>query len=134
MQWSPRTGQPVLLALGAVLLAGAALGADPVGRALLGAAALLLAALALRDVLLRPRLAVDADGAVVRTLGGRVAVGWPRLRATVRTTRRLGTRSRTLELEDTGDDAVLLVLGRWDLGADPEEVAAVLWARGATGL
>jgi hypothetical protein len=60
-----------------------------------------------------------------------VAIGWPALLARVRTQRRLGVRSRTLELEDRTDDAVLLVLGRRDLGADPEVVAAALQDAGA---
>jgi hypothetical protein len=49
----------------------------------------------------------------------------------VREGRRLGVRSRTLELDTAGgpdDDGVLVVLGRRDLGADPEEVARALHA------
>jgi hypothetical protein len=49
----------------------------------------------------------------------------------VHETRRLGVRSRTLELDTAGgpdDDGVLLVLGRRDLGADPEHVARELRA------
>jgi hypothetical protein len=47
----------------------------------------------------------------------------------VRTTRRLGISSRTLELDTAAgpdDDGVLVVLGRRDLGADPETVARSL--------
>ena len=49
----------------------------------------------------------------------------------VRETRRLGVRGRTLELDTGGgpdDPGVLVVLGRRDLGADPEEVARALRA------
>jgi hypothetical protein len=49
----------------------------------------------------------------------------------VRTQRRWGLRARTLELEDRTDDAVLVVLGRRELGADPETVADALHAAGA---
>ena len=55
------------------------------------------------------------------------------LRVRVRETRRLGVRSRTLELDTAAgpdDDGVLVVLGRRDLGADPEEVARALRAAG----
>jgi hypothetical protein len=51
----------------------------------------------------------------------------------VRTARRWGMRARTLELEDRTDDAVLLVLGRRELGTDPEAVADALHAAGAGG-
>jgi hypothetical protein len=49
----------------------------------------------------------------------------------VRETRRLGVRGRTLELDTASgpdDDGVLIVLGRRDLGADPDEVARTLRA------
>jgi len=49
----------------------------------------------------------------------------------VRETRRLGVRSRLLELDTSpgsADDGVLVLLGRRDLGTDPEDVARVLWA------
>jgi hypothetical protein len=49
----------------------------------------------------------------------------------VRESRRLGVRSRTLELDTAAgpdDDGVLLVLGRRDLGTDPDEVARALRA------
>jgi hypothetical protein len=47
----------------------------------------------------------------------------------VRETRRLGLRGRTLELDTAAgpdDGGVLVVLGRRDLGADPERVAREL--------
>jgi hypothetical protein len=50
----------------------------------------------------------------------------------VRTQRRWGLRARSLELEDLADDAVLVVLGRRELGADPEIVAEALRAAGAS--
>ncbi len=130
VQWSTRGGETAVAATGVVVLAVAVPGVDPVGRVLLGAAAVVLLAVVARDLVLRPRLRADAAGVAVRTVGGRRAIPWSALRVRVRATRRLGTRSRTLELEDLRDDAVLLVLGRRDLGADPEAVAAALWAGG----
>lgn len=79
--------------------------------------------------LARPKLALTADGLLVR--------GWlrPQLLTpadlkTVRITdfRRIGRRVRLLELE-THDDR-LLVLSRWDLGVDPIDVLDALTAAG----
>jgi len=133
VQWSPPVGETVATAAAGLGLALAALLVDPVGRVLIGGAAVLLLALAARDALLRPRLRADPAGVTVRGLSGAVTIGWPALRARVRTQRRWGLRSRTLELEDRTDDAVLLVLGRRDLGVDPEAVAAALHDAGAAG-
>jgi hypothetical protein len=49
----------------------------------------------------------------------------------VRATKRWGVRSRTLELDTAAgpdDEGVLVLLGRRDLGTDPDEVARVLRA------
>jgi hypothetical protein len=105
---------------------------EPVGRVLLGTAAVLLLGLALRSAVLRPRLAADATGVVVRRLAGSVRLPWPGLRVQVRETRRWGLRSRLLELDtaagpdDVGD---LVLLAGWELGSDPEAVARALEAR-----
>ena len=131
MQWSPRAGETVALAtvgLGFVLTVVLL---DTPGRILVGAGALLVLLLVLRDVVLRPRLSAGPNGVVVRTLGGRQQLPWPALRIQVRATRRFGVRSRTLELDTAAgpdDEGVLVVLGRRDLGADPEDVARALWA------
>jgi hypothetical protein len=131
VEWSPRVGEVVATAAAGVGLALAVLLVDPLGRVLVGGAALLLLGLAARDALLRPRVRAGADGVTVRALGGRTTIPWPRARVRVRTSRRWGMRARTLELEDRTDDAVLLVLGRRELGVDPEAVADALHAAGA---
>jgi hypothetical protein len=131
VQWSPRTGEVVATALAGVGLALAVLLVDPVGQVLVGAAALLLLGLAARDAVLRPLLQAGDGGVTVRALSGRTTIAWPHLRVRVRTQRRWGLRARTLELEDRTDDAVLVVLGRRELGADPETVAEALHAAGA---
>ena len=128
MQWSPRTGEVVATAAAGLGLALSTLLVDPAGTVLLGAAAGLLLALAAQDALLRPRLRADEDGVTVRRLTGAVTLGWPVLRVRVRVQRRWGLRSRTLELENRTDDAVLIVLGRRELGTDPEVVAGALTA------
>ncbi|HYO35181.1 MAG TPA: PH domain-containing protein [Geodermatophilus sp.] len=114
--------------MGAVL-GGTTVVLDPLGRVLVGAAAGLLLALAVRDRLLRPRLAAGPDGVVVRRLSGATVLPWARLRVQVRESRRWGLRSRLLELDtaaDPDDDGDLVLLGRRDLGADPGDVARAL--------
>jgi hypothetical protein len=104
---------------------------DAAGRVLVGLGAVLVLVLAARDLLARPRLAAGPDGVDVRTLTGGRHLPWPGLRVVVRETRRFGVRGRTLELDTAGgpdDPGVLVVLGRRDLGADPEEVARALRA------
>lgn len=131
MQWSARTAETVVLGTGGVLLALAALTLDAPGRVLVGAAGVLLLGLALRDVVLRPRLSADHGGVVVRTLTGRTRLAWPGLRVRLRASRRLGVRSRLLELDTAGDpddDGTLVLLGRRDLGTDPAAVARALEA------
>jgi hypothetical protein len=131
VQWAPRTGEVVATAALGVGLALAVPFVDAVGRVLVGGAAVLLLVLAAHDGLLRPRLRAGDDGVAVRTLSGTTTIDWPRLQVRVRTQRRWGLRSRTLELEDRADDAVLVVLGRRELGADPAAVAETLQAAGA---
>lgn len=129
MQWSTRIGETVLAAALAVALAVAVPIVDPVGRVLLGGAALLLAAIAVRDRVLAPRLRATEDGVVVATLGGPTVIPWAQLGIRARSGRRLGITSTTLELEDRRWESILLVLTRRDLGADPEEVGAALSSR-----
>ena len=131
MQWSPRGGET---AAAAVLAAGLALSMlllDSPGRVLVGTAVLLLLLLIAHDLRTRPRLSAGPDGVDVRTWTGRRHLPWALLRVRVRVTRRLGVSTRTLELDTAAgpdDDGVLVVLGRRDLGADPEVVAAALRA------
>ena len=129
MQWSPRAGETGALAAVAAGL-GLSVGLlDAPGRVLVGTAAFLLLLVVAHDVRTRPRLTAGPDGVDVRTWTGRRHLPWPLLRVRVRVTRRLGISSRTLELDTAAgpdDDGVLVVLGRRDLGADPEAVARSL--------
>ena len=129
MQWSPRPGETVALVAVALGLGLALVVLDSPGRLLVGAGVLLLLVLGARDVLVRPRLAAGSDGLDVRTWTGRRHLPWAGLGVHVRESRRWGMRSRTLELDTSAgpdEDGVLVVLGRRDLGADPEEVARAL--------
>jgi len=129
VQWSPRTGETVALAVLGVGLAPAVAVPDAARRVLVGAGALPVLPPAVPDVLTRPRLAAGPAGGDVRNVTGGHHLPWTRLRVRVLETRRLGMRSRTLELDTAGgpdDDGVLVVLGRRDLGTDPEAVARAL--------
>ena len=131
MQWSPRPAETAALVAIALGLGLALVVLDAPGRLLVGAGALLLVALAVRDVVGRPRLSAGPDGVDVRTWARSRHLPWAGLRVRVRASRRLGVRSRTLELDTAAgpdDDGVLVVLGRRDLGADPEQVARALRA------
>jgi 4-amino-4-deoxy-L-arabinose transferase-like glycosyltransferase len=131
VEWSPRTGETAVLAGVGAVLGLATMVLDPLGRVLVGAAAVLLLALAVRDRLLHPRLAAGPDGVVVRGLTGATVLPWGRLRVQVRESRRWGLRSRLLELDTAAgpeDDGELVLLGRRDLGADPGDVARALHA------
>jgi hypothetical protein len=131
MQWSPRPAEAVALAAVGTGLGMAALFLDAPGLVLVGGGALLLLLVAARDLLVRPRLLAGPDGVYVRGWTHSRHLAWPGLRVRVRETRRWGMRGRTLELDTAAgpdDDGVLVVLGRRDLGADPERVARELQA------
>ncbi|CAA0116499.1 Uncharacterised protein [Mycolicibacterium vanbaalenii] len=94
---------------------------DPPGRILVGLAAVGLLVFAVMSWRARPKLAI-IDGSLVYR-------GWWRTRQLGRSDirliritefRRIGRKVRLLEI-DTADDR-LLVLSRWDLGADPLQV------------
>ena len=127
MTWTTRTAETMLSAgMGLLFAAGVPVVADRPGRVLLALGAALFLAQAARDLLLRPRLACGPDGVTVGRLTGRVHLPWGGLRVRARETRRLGTRTVTLELDAAAgpdEDEVLVVLGRRDLGADPAAVA-----------
>ncbi|WP_409329374.1 PH domain-containing protein [Trujillonella humicola] len=131
MEWSARPGTVAALAGSGIVLGASAVLLDPVGQVLVGAAALLLLVLAGRAALLRPRVSTSPAGVVVRGLGGRRELPWAALRVRVRDTRRWGLRSRLLELDTArGPDEAgdLVLLSRWELGADPGDVARALEA------
>ncbi|WP_236790293.1 PH domain-containing protein [Amycolatopsis sp. GM8] len=124
--WAPR---PALVAVGLigalVALAGAFLYDDRTGEVLFAVAAVVLAALSAHGLLVRPRLAADADGVRVRTMHGEQRFSWPEAALSVRSNKRLGRESRTLEIS-AGDQ--LFVFGWLELGADPVDVLDVLSA------
>jgi hypothetical protein len=128
--WAPK-GE--LTALAWALAAGAAAWAlftdDPPGRVLLGTVAVVLAATGMFGLVVRPRLAADPGGVTVRGLTGCRRWTWAEVNVRLVRTRRLGREVATLELDaDNAEVPDLVVLGKLDLGADPEDVVDALLA------
>jgi len=135
-EWSPAAGLVVLawlLAAGAALWCGALwwTSADPAGGLLAAVAALGAAFAALFGTRARPRLRADADGLTVGGLLRSRHHPWPFVtEVRVLRVRRLGRESSLLEVDTVAADGSerLLVFGRLDLAADPEDVAPQLRA------
>lgn len=115
-------GAATILAAGLLLADG-----DPVRLALAILAAASVTGWALRDLLVPVRLTAGPDGiTVVVGFAGRRRLGWGQIEAiTVDRRGHRGVRTELLEI-DAGES--LHLLGRGDLGTDPEEVAAALRA------
>ena len=121
---------PVAKLLGAVAIVALVLAFgrdDPVQWFLAAAVGLGLAGWALRDLIAPVRLAADPDGVtVVVGFAGRRRLAWSDIeRVRVDRRDRLGLRAELLEV-DAGD--YLYLFGRYELGAEPEEVLASLQA------
>ncbi|MFC4606212.1 PH domain-containing protein [Rhodococcus kronopolitis] len=130
LAWATPTPALVATGLGALALAVAAAAAasDPVGRLLIGLAALGLAVITAMGLRQRPRLAVldGAHGIAVTGILGRREYHRADL-ARIRIVRypRLGRRVPMLEIDVRpagADDDRLMIFGRWDLGTDPNDV------------
>ncbi len=125
-RWSPSVALVVcgwLLTLGAAALA--VFTSDPPGRLFGAVAALLFAVAAGYGTRARPRLVADAVGIVARGFGAPRAYPWSAVqRMRVVRTRRWGRETALLEIDvlDPGGQERLLLFGRLDLGADPEEI------------
>ncbi|MGN9775206.1 PH domain-containing protein [Micromonospora sp. H33] len=127
-QWRVPAVLPVVKAGGGVALVALGLllaDRDPVRLVLAGVLAAALLVWAARDVLAPVRLAVDPDGlTVIHGFAGHRRLPWPQVEAiTVDRRTRLGLASAVLEV-DTGES--LHLFGRYDLDADPAEVAEEL--------
>jgi hypothetical protein len=122
--WAPR---PALVALGFAAALAAAAGAvlddDKRAVVLFVIAAVVLVALAAYGLFLRPRLSADEHGLRVRTIGGTHRLPWSHAQTQLRTTKRLGRETTTLEISA---DEQLFVFGWLELGEDPRDVLDVL--------
>jgi hypothetical protein len=122
--WSPRVEIVVLAwALAAAAAVSALFTDDPPGRVLLWTVTVVLGMAGLFTTVARPRLAADHDGVTVRGLTGARHWTWAEVNVRLVRTRRLGRDASTLEVDaDNAEPPALVVLGRLDLGADPEDV------------
>ncbi|MGI5126631.1 PH domain-containing protein [Pseudonocardia sp. CA-107938] len=105
--------------------------ADAPGRLLAAVTASGLAVWAFWATRARPRLQADPDGVTVRGFGAPRHHPWPLVQdVRVVRTRRLGRESSFLEIDTVRADGTeqLLLFGRLDLAADPEDVLPVLLA------
>jgi PH (Pleckstrin Homology) domain-containing protein len=128
--WAPKAELTALAWVLAVLAAGWAFFTDdPPGRVLLGLVALMLAFAGLFGAVVRPRLAADADGVTVRGLTSARRYSWAEINVRLVRTRRLGREVATIELDaEHAEVPGLVILGKLDLGADPEDVVGALLA------
>jgi hypothetical protein len=126
--WAPKVELTALAWAAAGLAAAwAVFTDDPPGRVLLGAVALMLAFAGLFGTVVRPRLAADAEGVTVRGLTGSRRYAWAEVNVRLVRTRRLGRDVATVELDaEAAEEPGLVVLGRLDLGTDPEDVVDAL--------
>lgn len=134
-EWGPSTAGIVGAGLFGLLMAVAAvtLVTDLPGRALAGIAAVGLLAFASMSWRARPKLAISADGLVVRTwFGTHVLRRHDVAKIRITEFRRIGRKVRLLEIDTTPDDH-LLVFTRWDLGTDPLDVLDALTTAGYAG-
>ncbi len=130
LAWAPRPAETALAAAGGLVMTALGFTVDPTGRWLVWAAAALLFGIAAVDVLIRPRLRADNTGLTIRSLTGRRLARWAEIELSLRRLQRFGRSVPTLELELDGE---LIVLGRRELGADPELVAQQLESIRADG-
>lgn len=126
--WAPKAELAVLAwVLAAVAGGWAVLTDDPPGRVLVGVVALALALVGLFATVARPRLAADRQGLTVRHLTGSRHWTWGEVNVRLVHTRRLGRETSVVEVDaDNAEPPALVVLGWFDLGADPEDVVDAL--------
>jgi len=129
VSWRVRPGLVVVKAVGAVvfLAAGIWAAADPVGLAIGIGGAVVLAALAARDLVAGTTVRADRSGVTVRTgIAGHRHLDWYEIeRIRVDRRARLGIRTELVEL-DCDDE--LYLFGANQLGAPCDQVVATLTA------
>ncbi|MCA1227353.1 PH domain-containing protein [Saccharopolyspora sp. 6M] len=96
----------------------------PSDRLFVGLLVVVLAVAAGSGSLLRPRLRADPSGIALRGFTGTRYHPWAQVRVEVRSRQRFGLSTSTLELDTESGE--LVVLGKLDLGEDPQDVADAL--------
>lgn len=135
-EWSPAPGLVVFawiltLAAAAWFVALTISDSDPAGRVLAGVATVSSAVAAFFGTRARPRLRADVDGLTISGPFRTRHHPWPLVQnVRVLQVRRLGRRTSLLEIDTLTADGEerLLVFGRLELAADPEDVAPELLA------
>jgi hypothetical protein len=124
-RYSPSRRIAIALLVVAVLAAIEAIVATAAtGRLVLGCAAVVLAAIAVTDLVFTPRLRASDTGIAVFTPSVRARLRWSEidiLRVDERSHRGLATRALEIEADER-----LIVLSRRSLGRDPRDVYAEL--------
>jgi len=133
-EWSPPApGIAACGILGLILATGSVtLITDAPGRILVGIATVGLLVFASVSWRARPKLAISADGLVIRGWLHNRVLQPPDIKI-IRVTefRRIARKVRLLEIDTV--DGRLLVFTRWDLGTDPLAVLDALTAAGYAG-
>ncbi len=133
-EWGPPTAGIAGVTLAGLLMAigSAAVATDSAGRLLTGIAAAGLLVFAVGSWRARPKLALTAEGLVYRGWFNTTTLRHADIEL-IRITefRRWGRMVRLLEIDTVSGR--LLVLSRWDLGADPLTVLDVLTDAGYAG-
>lgn len=124
-RWTTPVAAAVLAGLATIILASiAGLSTNRMNILFAGIAALVCLVFLVHWFRARPRLSADEAGLTVR--GTLHTYRWDhgQLRVLLRRTRRLGREGVLLELDgiDTSGEQRLVLLGRFDLGADPADV------------
>lgn len=128
LRWTTSLSAVAIALVGVVAAVALALFSSRTGVVFWSLVALCLTTFAGHVLRARPRLSADACGVTVRGTLHTYRLEHGQLRVLVRRTNRLGREGLLLELDgiDTGGEERLLLLGRFDLGADPADVLAQL--------
>ncbi|WP_020496809.1 PH domain-containing protein [Sciscionella marina] len=108
----------------ALSVSGAVLSSARAGVVFWSLAAIVFAAYTVHWLRARPRLRADPSGITVRGTLHTYRLDHGQVRVGLRSTHRLGRTGQLLELDgiDTHGEERLLLLGRFDLGTEPDEV------------
>ncbi|MGH3493238.1 MAG: PH domain-containing protein [Sciscionella sp.] len=99
------------------------------GQLLFGVGCVAFGVFATHITVARPRLEADDSGVRVRSLAGSTQWPWAQVQVRLREHHRWGRRTQLLELEGPDDHGAdgFCILGRLDLGTDPDTVAKALF-------